>query len=117
MPSIALLKLYRLPITLTAMAAVAWVLFAWVLPSFMDDHVLAVSLAAAFRETIAPILSLFLLLCAGVSALHQVYELWQWERGNRPSCYSCGGPVTILSGRFGPYIRCQICGRKRSGAD
>lgn len=107
-------KLYRQPIALLVIACIAWTLFGWIVPSLAADHVLIAPLAAVSRQIAAPLLSSSLLLAAGLSWMYQSYEIWQWERGNRPLCASCGGPVAALTGRFGPYLRCLICSRTRS---
>ena len=107
------LKLYRWPVAFFAIACLAWALFGWIVPLLAADNALIAPLAAASRQA-APLLASSLLLIAGLSWLYQSYEIRQWERGNRPACFNCGGPVADLTGRFGPYARCRICGKTRS---
>lgn len=49
-------------------------------------------------------------------AAHRVWQLWRWENGDLiGGCLSCGGPMSHMDGRYGPYSRCRMCGSKREG--
>lgn len=43
------------------------------------------------------------------------YRLWQWQRGNGPSCVTCGGPLGReregRANRGGAFRCCYACGK------
>jgi hypothetical protein len=46
----------------------------------------------------------------------RLWLLYQWENGLVDGCcYNCGGPMKHLSGRYGDYSKCLMCGSKRQG--
>lgn len=41
---------------------------------------------------------------------------WRWANGNLVGgCYSCGGSIRHLRGRYGDYSKCLMCGAKQKG--
>ncbi|SFC50349.1 hypothetical protein SAMN05216577_106157 [Pseudomonas citronellolis] len=45
-----------------------------------------------------------------------VYLEYRWARGDLDGgCHNCGGPMRHLSGRWGNYSKCLMCGSKREG--
>jgi len=57
--------------------------------------------------------ALLLLLCV-VGAIYASYRLWRWQRGEEEVCYTCGGIVNLLHGRWGYYYKCLACGNTQS---
>lgn len=44
------------------------------------------------------------------------WQLYQWESGEMAGdCHTCGGIMSQLGSRYGPYRRCKYCGAKREG--
>lgn len=44
------------------------------------------------------------------------YLEYRWARGELDGgCHNCGGPMRHLSGRWGSYSKCRMCGSKREG--
>ena len=44
------------------------------------------------------------------------WQEWRWERGELDGdCRECGGVVRHLTGRYGSYSKCMMCGAKRRG--
>jgi hypothetical protein len=44
------------------------------------------------------------------------WQLHRWESGAMVGdCLSCGGSMSQLDGRYGPYRKCRYCGTKREG--
>ena len=70
-------------------------------------------------HTFGRLLSWAALACFAVGGAWYGYNLWQlyrWERGDLiGGCAHCAGPMSHLSGRFGAYSKCKMCGSKRSG--
>lgn len=54
---------------------------------------------------------------AGVLLLgYRGWQEWRWERGELDGdCRSCGGVVRHLTGRYGAYRKCMMCGATRGG--
>lgn len=47
---------------------------------------------------------------------YRYYRILRWERGERDGdCHHCGGDTAQLTGRYGPYVKCRMCGGKREG--
>lgn len=45
-------------------------------------------------------------------ALHAVFQLWRWERGQALECPSCECLLgRERDGRYGPYRKCLGCGK------
>ena len=48
--------------------------------------------------------------------LWNAWRLYRWESGEADGgCNRCGGPMSQMDGRYGPYSKCLICGSKREG--
>ncbi|HBO2796417.1 MULTISPECIES: hypothetical protein [Pseudomonas] len=44
------------------------------------------------------------------------YLEYRWARGELDGgCHNCGGPMRHLSGRWGNYSKCLMCGSTREG--
>ncbi len=47
---------------------------------------------------------------------YRFYRVLRWESGERDGdCRQCGGDTSQLTGRYGPYVKCRMCGGKREG--
>lgn len=47
---------------------------------------------------------------------YEAWREWRWERGALDGgCLNCGGPMRHMTGRYGDYSKCHICGQKRGG--
>ncbi|OCX96142.1 MAG: hypothetical protein BFD77_00555 [Pseudomonas sp. CO183] len=68
-------------------------------------------------KPIAETTSLIGALAAIAGCLWVGWNLWllyRWENGLVDSgCYSCAGPMRHLTGRYGDYSKCLMCGCKR----
>lgn len=49
-------------------------------------------------------------------AAWRAWLLHRWTSGElNGGCYKCSGPMRHLSGRYGDYSKCLMCGGKREG--
>jgi hypothetical protein len=114
--------------TVTYVERMCWRMIApCVLPAFI-----AVAMAYAVSgvvdllmvATVAPTWSVapLLIVCAGVllSVLLlsiQMFRLWRWQHGAGETCFVCSCLLGHeRAGRWGPYRKCQGCGKNHSTA-
>lgn len=107
-----LLRLFALPLVLVLAALALLWFFGLLVPDMLDSKILA-GLGEQSAELALPV---FLIAIGGavLIALYQGLQLWRWHQGKTDVCHNCGGMVAMRNGRYGPYVRCLACGKKRS---
>lgn len=47
---------------------------------------------------------------------YRYYRIARWESGEATGdCHQCGGDTSQHDGKYGPYVKCRMCGCKREG--
>lgn len=55
-------------------------------------------------------------LLAAAWGCYRYYRILRWDSGERDGdCRNCGGDTSQLDGKYGPYVKCRMCGSKREG--
>lgn len=106
-----LIRVFLGPIVLAICSVFAYFLFGWFLPGILSRHKIF-ALVVMKAEGVAAELALAIFGLSILWFLVQLFQLWQWEKGNGASCDSCGGMAALKRGRYGQYFKCYACGRR-----
>lgn len=105
------IRLFGMPLLMIALGIL--------LPLFLPDPgSLKETYLAGLHPLILGVHWLFLgVLAAGLTWFAWAgWQLHRWESGAMVGdCLSCGGSMSQLDGRYGPYRKCRYCGTKREG--
>lgn len=78
--------------------------------------------ANPFLQMVAPLSHALFFGAAGLVVVGAIWALWnawleyRWMRGDLAGgCDHCAGPMRHLTGRYGAYSKCLMCGNTRKG--
>jgi len=104
------------PLLLALVSLLVTIIFGWLIPVFLQDIAFLEQMLDLSRLTSKPVAAGILFLSI-VWIFYQMHELWQWQKGKRPTCHKCGGLVKEKQGKSGSYYQCYGCKSKRDVAN